>query len=335
MSEPRDRARASDEAAAWHARLGRQAVTTEELRDFRRWRAQPANAAAYAHLERTWTQAGALRHDPEILSATQAALQRRRRRKAAGRTPLILGAGLAALATAALIVALLLGGGLPRSYDTGVGEQRLIVLNDGSRLRLNTDSKVRVRYARDARTLELLRGEAFFEVAHDPSRPFTVEAGEADVRALGTKFDVRRFADGVQVTLVEGSVRVQAEDRPAAWTLKPHEQLTIAKGLAAAPRPADPAQATSWTDGRIVFASTPLAAAVAEVNRYATRKVELDVPALARAPVNGVFDTGDTEAFVAAVTTLFDLEADRTPHGAIRLRGGAPAPAARKILEGA
>lgn len=327
MSDRRDRARS--EAAAWFARLGRQAVTTDALRAFRDWRRTPANAQAYAEVERTWAKAGTLAHDPEIRAATHAALDRRPRTRPAGlpRSPLAWGAaGLAALALAA---GLRFGPGLAApAYDTGVGEQRLVMLDDGSRVRLNTDSRVRIRFRDDRRRVELLRGQAFFEVAHDPARPFTVDAGAADVRALGTRFDVRRLDGTVQVTLVEGAVRVQAdearaEDGPAAWTLAAGQQLTVAAGRAAAARPADTAGATSWTAGRIVFRETPLAAAVAEVNRYAPHKVTLEAPSLAAAPVNGVFDTGDTEAFVAAASSLFGLEARRTPDGAVVLKAPA------------
>ncbi|HVI33750.1 FecR family protein [Phenylobacterium sp.] len=328
MSDRRDRARS--EAAAWFARLGRQAVTTDALRAFRDWRRTPANAQAYAEVERTWAKAGTLAQDPEIRAATHAALDRRPRSRTAGlpRGPLAWGAaGLAALALAA---ALRFGPGLAApAYDTGVGEQRLVVLEDGSRVRLNTDSRVRIRFHDDRRRVELVRGQAFFEVAHDPARPFTVDAGAADVRALGTRFDVRRLDGTVQVTLVEGSVRVQADaaraddETHAAWTLAPGQQLTVAPGRAAAPRPADTAGATSWTTGRIVFRETPLAAAVAEVNRYAPHKISLEAPALAAAPVNGVFDTGDTEAFVAAASSLFGLEARRAPDGAVVLKAPA------------
>lgn len=321
MSERRDRAR--EEAAAWFARLGRQAVTTDALRRFRDWRSRPANAAAYAEVEATWSKAGDLRHDPELMAATAAALDRRsfRARLAGLGPPPPLAWGGTALALLAVAAALTFGpAALAPAYDTGVGEQRLVVLEDGSRVRLNTDSRVRVRFAGDRRRVDLLRGQAFFEVAHDADRPFTVDAGSAEVRALGTRFDVRRLDGTVQVTLVEGAVRVAPEDSPAgaapsAWTLAAGQQLTVAPGRPAAPRPTDAAGATSWTTGRIVFRETPLAAAVAEVNRYSPRKVVLDAPGLAAAPVNGVFDTGDTEAFVAAATSLFGLEARRPAKG--------------------
>lgn len=319
--QKRDDTRVRDEAAAWFARLGRRSVTTQSLREFRDWRRAPANADAYARVEAAWSTAGRLSEDPDVRAATRAALGRRtvRGRLAALKPSRALAIGLAGAAIA-VAAALYLGPLLLQpAYATGVGEQRLVVLQDGSRVRLNTDSRIRVRFSGAERRVALARGEAFFEVAHDARRPFTVDAGDADVRALGTKFDVRRDDGAVHVTLLEGSVRVRREEEARAWTLAPNQQLTLAPGRAAAPRPADAARATSWTTGRLVFRETPLAAAVAEVNRYARTKVELAEPALAAAPVNGVFDTGDTEAFVAAVGMLFDLTATRQPDGTIRL----------------
>jgi transmembrane sensor len=178
------RARAQDEAARWFAQMSRASVTTEALREFRAWRRDAANAAAYAQIEATWDTAAALSADPEIAALTAATLRRRPPRAAAAtrrpRWPLGL------LAAGAMGVAAVAGGlavvGHP--YSTGVGEQRLVVLADGSRVRLNTDSAIRVRYGPAERRLRLTRGEAFFEVAHNPDRPFVVEADGARVTAL-------------------------------------------------------------------------------------------------------------------------------------------------------
>lgn len=320
MSQQGREQRARREAAAWFTRLGRRSVTTQSLREFRDWRGEPANAHAYAQVERTWSKAGDLARDPDILAATQAALRPRRTLKPTTRALL----WAAPLATAAIAAALLLRPVLlPPAYETGTGEQRLVVLEDGSRVRLNTDSRLTVRFTPKARQIRLARGEAFFEVAHDPTRPFTVDAGQADVRALGTRFDVRRDPDAIHVTLVEGKVKVSEDAGDRAWTLAPSQQLTVAPRQPAAPRAADTARATSWTSGRLIFDGQPLSEAIAEVNRYAPRKVRLAAPALAARPVSGVFDTGDTQAFTAAVGALFDLKATRQPDGSIVLESPA------------
>jgi transmembrane sensor len=145
---------------------------------------------------------------------------------------------------------------------------------------------------------------------------------------VGTKFDVRRDDGTVHVSLLEGTVRVRRDARPGEWTLAPNQQLTVTGAGASAPRAIDAARTTSWTTGRLVFHETPLAAAVAEVNRYADRKVELQGDNLGRRRVNGVFDVGDTDAFVAGVSALFDLKATPAPGGSIRLQPANPPAAA-------
>ncbi|MET3528175.1 FecR family protein [Phenylobacterium koreense] len=217
---------------------------------------------------------------------------------------------LAALSFAAVALIIVMATRGP-AYSTDVGAQQVVRLEDGSVVRLNTDSKVRVRYGQHVRRLVLERGQAYFEVAHDGGRPFVVEAGDAQVRALGTKFDVQRTEGKTRVTLVEGRVEVARAGTPSAWTLKPNEQITLGEA-APRPGPADVPQATSWTIGRLRFLDTPLVKAVDEVNRYSRTKIVLDAGDVAQVRINGAFETGDTAAFVSAVTELFGLTAART-----------------------
>ncbi|HEX5263488.1 MAG TPA: FecR family protein [Phenylobacterium sp.] len=321
MSDPRPESqRALDEAASWFVQLSRRSVTTQALRDFRAWRQSSDNAAAYAHVESTWTAAGDLSADPAIRKATEAALTRPARSSRLegliGLRPKPWLLGGAALAGTAVALFLLLPT-LQPTYRTGIGEQRLVVLEDGSRVHLNTDSQIRVHFTGARRDIELARGEAFFEAAHDTARPFIVNAGLADVRAIGTRFDVRRSPDVVHVMLVQGQVSVRRDGEADSWTLKPNQKLEVTRTGAAALTQADPEQATGWTNGRLTFHATPLAEAVDEVNRYSAHKVQLDVDGLSRAPVSGVFNTGDTEAFVAAVSSLFGLKAEPKGDGVI------------------
>lgn len=306
--------RALEEAAAWFTRLKQPAVSESAVDEFMAWRRVPANDDAYSEVEARWRQADRLRNDPELVRATEAALLRPRlaarlrdslRRRA---LPLALVATACVAGAAAVFVLVL----QRQTYTTDVGARQVVRLEDGSVLHLNTDSKVMVRFRREERRLVLARGEAFFEVAHDPQRPFIVEAGGARVRAVGTKFDVRRAADATSVTLVEGRVQVGPNAQPDRWTLTPNQQITL-DGAPATPRAADGADVTSWTTGTLRFRQTPLATAVAEVNRYSLIKISLQAPDLAATRVSGVFETGDTPAFVSAVTELFDLKATKAP----------------------
>lgn len=314
--------RALEEAAGWFMQLSQSKVTEKAIDEFFDWRAKPGNGAAYAEVERRMRQTDQLRNDPELVQMTEALL-RRPDRQAQRRTALRRWAapiGLVGLATAAALLMLNPALRAP-TYATEVGAQQVVRLEDGSVVRLNTDSKVQVRYSQRARRLVLERGQAYFEVAHDETRPFVVEAGDARVSALGTKFDVRREVGQTQVTLVEGRVEVGRAGQQDTWALRPREQITL-DGGDPSPHPANVAQATSWTTGRLSFLDTPLASAVEEVNRYSRTKIVLEAGDIGHVRVNGAFETGDTAAFVSAVTELFDLTAVKS-RGAIMLRAGA------------
>lgn len=323
MTDQAELSRAEAEAAEWFERLRRPAVTTRALRDFHAWKRSEVNAAAFRRVEAGWRATGALVGDPEVQAAAREVLARRPLRRRRDWRQI-----LAPVAAGGALGLVLLGAWVDRAlipaYRTGVGEQRLVVLEDGSRVRLNTDSAVRVAYWGDARRVFLRRGQAFFEVAHDPARPFRVDAGEAEVRALGTRFDVRREAGGVAVTLLDGRVRVE-DDRGEAADLEPRQQLRVTDAGLGRVRPAAP-EAASWTTGRLVFHDAPLAAAIDEANRYSARKVELvGAPRLAAEPVSGVFDAGDVEAFAAAVAEAYGLRRTAGPAGTIRLAPAAGA----------
>jgi transmembrane sensor len=201
-------------------------------------------------------------------------------------------------------------GQMAPTFSTEVGGQRLEVLKDGSRVRLNTNSKVQVRFTGDERRVKLLRGEAFFEVAHDAARPFTVETDGTKVRALGTKFDVRRDGDAVQVTLVEGRVQVRQDGRPAIATLAPNQAITVTAAGISAARAANAVEVAGWTTGRLTFRGVPLQSAIQEVNRYSAKKIVLSASSyIANEPVSGQFEPGDTSTFVKAVEAVFPLRA--------------------------
>ncbi len=306
------------EAAAWHARLGEPRVSTQSIEDFFAWRSKPENADAYRRVEAAWTEAGRLAASPQIQASLDAALSsgpERRRSRPLPPAVLALAAGLA-------IAALMFGGWVwqgPRDgFDTGVGEQRLVQLADGSSVQLDTDTRLRVRFSDGQRLVDLERGQALFTVAHDASRPFIVQADGTSVTAVGTVFDVRRDLGGVRVTLVSGAVDVAREGQGAPARLAAGQQSTVTnKGVAT--RAVDVAAAVSWTEGRIVLIDTPLNQAVAEVNRYLTRPVALAPGADGAVAVNGVFKAGDRDAFVSAASSALGLRATAQEDGSVLL----------------
>jgi transmembrane sensor len=193
----------------------------------------------------------------------------------------------------------------PPHYETAIGEQRDVLLPDGSRITLNTDTAVTVRYADSVRRIDLERGEAVFSVKHDTQRPFDVAAGETLTRALGTEFNVDMRRDRISVSVIEGVVRVAAVGD--AGTGGPPGIPALTRGRTAelrrgdghiAETAADLNRIHAWRARRLEFSDTPLPAALAEFNRYSTAHVVIGTPELQSVRVSGVFSIGDTEAFL-------------------------------------
>lgn len=318
---PTDQAR--EQAAGWFARLKTRETSSADLQAFRIWRKTPGHKEAYDEVVAFWKQSEAVKADPDIQDALAAALGRAGNAPASRRAVRV-SRPIVGLSLAAAVLALVGGGGFllrgAHSYATDVGEQRLVRLADGSTVRLDTNSKVEVRFRAGRRDVRLVRGQALFQVAHDATRPFVVQADGASVTALGTRFDVKHEAGGVRVTLVQGSVEVRAQEgaAPQVWRLQPGEAVSTDQPMAT-PKPVDVAVATSWTSGRLVFHAVPLATAVAEVNRYNHDRIVLDGPHVAEASISGVFDAGDSETFVDSVAQLHELAVARPEKGVIRL----------------
>lgn len=320
MSNPTVRVEAAErEAADWHARLGATVVATKTIEDFFEWRARPGNADAYRRVEQVWIQGRALAADPEIAAALEQARRRNRGQDRLNRRSVIY-SGFAAATALALVI----GGGLWWTgrgvYETAVGEQRLVQLADGSSVELDTASRIRVRFDGAERRISLDQGQALFKVAHETGRPFVVQAGGTAVSAVGTVFEVRRSGPRVEVTLVEGVVDVAAPDVASGPRRMAAGQQTQVSSRGVTTRDVDAALETAWTDGRLIFSDVALAQAVQEVNRYLTDRIEIADPALGRVAVNGVFRTGDRDAFVAAAADGLGLDATTAADGTVRLQ---------------
>ncbi len=197
---------------------------------------------------------------------------------------------------------------VPRSYETAIGEQRDIVLKDGSLVTLNTDTAIAVRYTDNRRHIELRRGEALFAVKQDRTRPFEVSAGATLTRAIGTEFNIDMRQDKVTVSVIDGAVRVSAGQNGRVSTADLTPIATLGKGQAVefpaqlpslqVARAADLDRIDAWRTRRLEFSDTPLASAVEEFNRYSTTRVTIGTPGLESVRVSGVFRIGDTEGFL-------------------------------------
>src|SRR5262249_39042282 len=154
-------------------------------------------------------------------------------------------------------------------------------------------SRIRVRFTRERRDIELLEGQALFHVAAENKRPFVVRSGTAQVRAIGTEFDVYRRNEGTTVTVVEGRVAVREEAVPRTLLLSAGEQVTVAPKTAPHSGKANVAAATAWTQRRLVFNSSPLPQVAEEFNRYNRRQLVIEDPALADFRISGVYSSMD------------------------------------------
>jgi transmembrane sensor len=307
----RAQSRASAEAAVWLARLQGDTRTPAREAAFKTWlAADPAHRSAFEKATDIWAALpGAAQLLEEPAPAPAPPLANRWQRPQMARL------ALAATVVLAVGIGILLMLARPAAYSTGVGEQKVATLSDGSRIALNTDSSVEVRYDAAERLVELDRGEAMFEVAHNSARPFIVRAGDKQVRAVGTSFVVRRDRNGVVVTLLQGRVAV-TDVRPTAVKseptyLDPGDRLRApVEGLARIDaQPAD--VATAWRRGQAIFSDTPLADAVGELNRYGGPRLVIDDPRLAGLKISGVFATNDTGEFARAVAALHGLRVEQ------------------------
>lgn len=230
----------------------------------------------------------------------------------------------------------------PPKYSTGLGEQRSIVLEDGSVMQLNTNSVVTVRFTEGAREIRLTQGEAIFDVEEHPTWPFRVLSGAVKVEALGTRFNVYRHAEEIQVTVTEGRVAVESADsRGTARTMAEYgegaivlpsvvaktvevgagQRLTIRPGGAIADIliPVDTQRTTAWTERRVVFEDDTLDSVVAEFNRYNRTRFVINDPGLRSRRISGIFTVDDPEAFVEVLSSMAPVRAIGRTDGSVEI----------------
>ena len=318
-----------EQASAWCLRLSEGALDAEEARAFDAWLAEdPDHGLALDDAVRAWRAIDSAAAEPEMIEMRTAALigyQRDQKRRWTREPVIRWRLALAAVATLAFLITGAWLQNRPLVYQTGDGERRIVVLNDGSRLSLDSATRVEVTYRNDSRALSLRFGRAKFKVAKDVDRPFTVAAADKVVRATGTEFSVELLRDQVRVVLLQGHVRVSERassefssrrlnlgrpDTLADSALLPNRELIATVGaLSANVVPVDPEQAVAWEAGQLSFVDEPLAAAVEQVNRYADDKISVGDAEAGKIPISGNFRAGDTAAFISGVTGVFPVRA--------------------------
>lgn len=309
MSDPQRQTLIDETAAGWAARrLGGGA--SDEAR-FTRWLAEDAaHEEAYARAEGVWRLMGEGAGTEGLLALRREALQRARVRRSGWDRRAVAAGIVAAIAAPA--------GGLwwmrhraeqGDLFQTTLGEQRTLTLSDGSRVTMDALSVMRVRYTAAVRSIDLVQGRAYFEVAHDTRRPLRVHAGPRTVTAVGTAFSVRREPRETTVVLAEGKVAVSDHESPVTLAvMRPGQSMALVDGMrAGGPISADLDRELAWRRGQMVFDNVALADAAAEMNRYSTLQVVVADPRLRALRISGTFHAGESRAFVEAVQSYFPV----------------------------
>lgn len=325
------------EAGAWIARLHADDVTPEDIARFEAWRAaHPRHARVFEELAVTIAEvkrAGQLVRAVSLGNAMNAASERR---------PPPQRMRLVAAVAAMLVLAISSVWWLPRFgsqtvFQTAIGERASVELPDGSRLDLNSNSLARVEYSNRARTIRLMRGEAFFKVAHEPQRPFWVVAGNSWVRAVGTAFNVDMRPSGVRVIVSEGTIKVaaaRAADEPPSdvslaqtpvSVLTAGQQVEMKAGSAQI-SPVPPLALTrldAWRRGKLYFENQPLESVVEELGRYTQTRINIEDEALKSLSIGGTFQANSqgVDALLEMLEQGFGLHVRREGEGEIYIGG--------------
>jgi transmembrane sensor len=328
----------AEQAALWCMRLSEGRMTREDENRFSDWlEAEPAHTEAFEQAAATWQEVHAAEAAPEFLRLRVEALeslQQRHRERAIRLTRRPLARSLLAAAPVAvtLAAALLWWTQRPEAYSTGLGERRVVRLQDGSSVSLDASTEVTAKLTRGSRVIHLIHGRAKFDVSKDPLRPFSVAVGDRVVVAIGTAFSVELVNKHMQVVLYEGRVSVLGPKglTPAASDV--HEPPPVRTYSAGAATPQEltagqeldvelPTAATristvdrthslAWESGQLEFVDEPLATAVERMNRYPGPRLAVGDARAGSLLITGVFASGDTQSFVEGVTAAFPVRVE-------------------------
>ena len=325
-----------EEACSWFIDCNEGDLDASGRAHFNQWlRRSPEHLQAYLEIAGAWEDSsrlnGAQPLDPAVLvaeavaeskgvvvpfdmKATQpaAAATDHVRRKARGRKL----PGLFFAAAAFVLLAVGVSFMSPHNaFTTGIGELHSIVLADGSTVEINTRSQLRVRFSHTERMVELVYGQALFQVRNDAARPFVVLSSGARVRAVGTQFDVYRKATGTAITVIEGRVAVTGVSSvtPVSGSETPilvsaGEQLIVTPQAVPHAVHTDVAAAIAWTQRKLIFDETPLSEAIAEFNRYNSRQIIIEDASLADYHIRGNFDAGDPGRLLQFLRDRFNAD---------------------------
>ena len=317
-----------DDAADWYVRLHSGSASDADFLAFEQWRqASPEHDRQYRKVCRISDAARLL--SPEavrtILEQDERPATRRQPSRPSRRA---FAFGLAGACCSMLAMGVLYRQGVfdapldTQRLQTMRGEQRQLVLPDGSILHANTGTLAVARFYEGRRAIELQHGEIFFSVAHDTRRPFVIDAGFAEITVTGTRFNVSRTDSAVQVAVESGSVKVSS----GHWWNRQAHHLTAGQKVSAYPdapleavRTVAIANIAAWQRGDIVFDDTPLALALEELNRYLPQPVLLDDAALRSHRISGIFRASKPETMLDMLPDFAPVSVHRQADGRMRI----------------
>lgn len=327
MSDPQlseaDYDAVTDAAAHWCMRLHAEDCTDAERRIFAQWHAaDPRHASEYQAMCEIWDLSADVPaiHSapaPEPVPFTAPAVRRRQ----SNWHPMAAAATIMALALPAAGYVGWNQGLIPDAYETYDAQDatRLVTMSDGSRVELNLGTRLTYLNYKDRRSVTLDKGEAFFEVSHDSTHPFVVDAGKGSVKVTGTRFNVWLYDEQVRVTLVDGSVQVRS-DRS-----QPSSDTHLEPGMQASYRPGDiqpqvnttSRQDTSlaWRSGKLIFNDLPLSEALPLINRYLPEPILLGDKATGALRLGGSYNTRDMSTLLSTLPRVLPIRVTQNQQG--------------------
>jgi transmembrane sensor len=316
-----------DQAAAWHIRVRAPDAEEATWAAFTAWLdADPANRLAFDRVEDVDSEVetaalaeGAERETPELARFRQGRPQLRR----ASTLPAWV-AGVT-LVAASLILALVFwtGSPTPTDYTTHVGETKVVTLPDGTRIEMNTKTRILAQVDQRSRQVVLDYGEAVFHVAKDARHPFVVTVGDRTVSVIGTVFNILRSDGAITIFLAEGRVAISPRSGVAhdhETILSPGDQLTYSEATGATTvEKVDAEQAISWRQGYLVYRDAPLSKVVSDLNRYFPVPIAVESK-IAAQRFSGVLRLDSESAVLQRIALFLRVSVDHTADGRINLR---------------
>lgn len=315
-----DRDAIEAEAARLLARLENNPSPQDEA-DICAWiEADPRHAVAFARAEAAWDASERLKSAAAdiTLPPLQSTLSEEDQRRLSRNIMVAAGVAILLFIVAAIVTVRTYSG--IEHFETGVGQMRDIALEDGSTLHLNSDSEVEARFTSNGRKVRVLKGEASFEISHDPDRPFDVEARAAVIRAVGTAFNVRLRPLLVELTVTHGTVTVHSGDSP-------QQQVVAGSGAVIQPRsialthlgPRLIEQRTAWREQMVELDGETVEQAAGEFNRYRKTPILIGDTRVSALRIGGRFRTTDSREFLAALQTSLPVRAVDGEDGSVML----------------